>query len=580
MKRKLTVILAADLVGYSRLVSADEEQCIERLKHVWDEIFDVEIKSTDGRIIKRMGDGLLAEFQSPVSAVRCAIKIQESLSKLHSNLKEEKMEFRIGINLGDVVEDGEDLLGDGVNVASRLEAIAQPGSIYVSKSVHDHLGGKIAADLMYLGPHQLKNIPEPVDVWQVKSSSEIVVPGKAVKTETNPSLAILPFEEIGPAQEDFFADGIVEEITGALSRVREFSVIARQSSYSIKRENTDVREVGRILGAGYIVTGSVRRSGDRVRISVQLSNTQDGTQIWTERFDDHLEDVFELQDRIANSVAGAISPTVRASEIASAKSKSPDDRGAYSLVMSAYPHFWSHRKEENNRAIELLTMAIDRNPDEAHAKAMRAWCNAQQAAYLWADKPLIARDMAFTDAAEAELKAGNHVPTLVAIGAAFGIATTDQERATAIIERALSIDPNSAWGWMRMGWSKSYMGDVETALSCFDKAQMLSPKDPFLFNLQFGRAFAYGIQGEYEKAISLTKDGLRAGPGVTWAYRDLASYLANAKRIDEADEAVQELLKFYPDLTIRRVMDGMPPSVLSTNIPFFEGLRRAGVPES
>ncbi|MEO0910897.1 MAG: adenylate/guanylate cyclase domain-containing protein, partial [Pseudomonadota bacterium] len=325
MKRKLTVILAADLVGYSRLVSADEEQCIQRLKHVWDEIFDVEIKSTDGRVIKRMGDGLLAEFQSPVSAVRCAIKIQESLSTLVSNLKEDKMEFRIGINLGDVVEDGEDLLGDGVNVASRLEAIAQPGGIYVSKSVHDHLGGKIAADLIYLGPHQLKNIPDPVDVWQVKSSSEIVVPGKSVKAETNPSLAILPFEEIGPAHEDFFADGIVEEITGALSRVREFSVIARQSSYSINRENADVREVGRILGAGYIVTGSVRRSGDRVRISVQLSNTQDGTQIWTERFDDHLDDVFELQDRIANSVAGAISPTVRASEIASAKSKSPDD---------------------------------------------------------------------------------------------------------------------------------------------------------------------------------------------------------------------------------------------------------------
>ncbi len=312
---------------------------------------------------------------------------------------------------------------------------------------------------------------------------------------------------------------------------------------------------------------------------MQLSDAQSGGQIFSERYDDQLEDLFDLQDRIASHVAGAISPSIRASEIALARSLPPANRGAYSLYMSALPHFWAHRSEENEQAITLLTQALELNPDENRARALRGWCHAQQATYMWNKTPLDSRASAIADAEAAAMVATEHAPSLVAISATLGMVTMENERARVILQRALSLDPNSAWGWMRSGWSRIYSGEPERALADFDRAEDLSPRDPFLFSILFGRAVVQAVLGNYDKGVELIKQGLTAGPGVTWAYRELANFSAQAGRLAEADKAVRELVRCYPDLTLKRVADSMPPAFSTTYTDFFDGLRRAGVPE-
>ncbi len=577
MKRRLTTILAADLAGYSRLMAADEEGVIDRLRAVRSEVIEPAVAEAGGRVVKTMGDGFLAEFLSPVEAVRAALAIHGRTEEAEASRPvDARLRFRIGVHLGDVVADGEDILGDAVNVAARLEGLAPVGGLCISRAVRDQVKGRIEAPLRALGPVRVKNLPDPVDAWVAGEDDGVRKGGE----EDAPTLAVLPFEEIGAAEDDFFADGVVEEITSALSRAREFSVIARQSAVAFRGRGADIREAGRALGARYVVTGSIRRAERRVRISVQLASAVSGSNIWSERYDDDLDDLFELQDRIASNVAGAISPSVRASEIAAARAVTPADRGAYALFMSAYPHFWAHRREENERAIFLLTEALERNPDEFRARALRSWCHAQQACYIWTDAPLEARAKAVADAEAAALAAGEHAPSLVAIGAAFSMATLDQERARACINKALSLDPNSAWGWLRRGWNQVYLREPEAALESFARAEELSPRDPFLFNVEFGRASAHGLLGDFDAAVACSRKGLMAGPGVTWAYRDLASFYANVGKTEEAEEAMRSLLATNPNVTVRLVIDSVPPS-MSRNQPYYlEGLRRAGIPDA
>jgi adenylate cyclase len=329
----------------------------------------------------------------------------------------------------------------------------------------------------------------------------------------------------------------------------------------------------------YVVTGTIWSAGARVRISVQLASTITGANLWSQRYDDNLQDLFDLQDRIASHVAGAISPSIRASEIAAARAVSPMERRAYELYMSAFPHFWAHRSDENERAITLLSRAMEKDRNDVRAQALRAWAYAQQATYMWSKTPLISRENAQRDAEAAALSAGDHAPSLVAIAAAFGMTSLDHERAGRMLERALSFDQNSAWGWMRLGWNHVYQQDVKAGLAAFDRAEALSPRDPFLFNIHFGRGYAKGLAGEFDEAIQLVKLGLTAGPGVTWAYRDLASFCANAGRWEEAEDALASLMQSYPGLTIQRVIDSMPPATHSQHQGFLEGLQRAGVPE-
>lgn len=577
--RRLTTILAADLVNFSGLVARDEEGTVARVRSAFASHLIPAIEAAGGDVIKTMGDGLLAEIASPVDAARCACAIQRAMAAAEQN-GEPPLSFRIGLHLCDVLSDGDDVLGDGVNLAVRLEALAEPGGICLSRAVRDQIAANFTGRLMSMGLQSVKNLPDPVEVWRLDPAQTMSPASGGIPSRAGdqPSVAVLRFSELGPPSDDFLADGIVEELTAALSGVRDFTVIARQSAFAVD-ERADVRHIGRTLGARYVVSGSVRRSGERVRVTVQLADTTTGSQLLTDRFEDRVEDLFDLQDRMAARVAGAISPAVRASEIAASRALAPADRGAYALYMSAFPHFWSHRKEENDRAIALLTRALERNPEEVRARALRAWAYAQQACYIWSDDPRQPRAQAIADADVAMLHVGDHAGSLVALAASISMTTTDQARARSLLDKALALDPNSAWGWMRRGWMENYIRDSEAALAAFNRAEELSPRDPFLHNIRFGRAFAYGGMGDYDKAVSEARAGLEAGPGVVWAYRDLAHFLALAGRHEEAQDALGALVRHHPELTVQVVADSMPPSAIAHHPEFLEGLRRAGLPE-
>lgn len=398
-------------------------------------------------------------------------------------------------------------------------------------------------------------------------------------TSTVPSVVVMPFDDLGGTEDDFFVDGVVEEITSALSRIHEFFVIARQSAYTYKGRFVDVREVGRDLGVRYAVEGTVRRGGNRVRITVQLVETANGTQLWSERYEGDTADLFDLQDRIASHVAGAINPSIRASEIERARRTPPENLQAYDLFLRGLPHFWTHRKEDNLKAIALFDQAIERDPEYGPALAFKAWCHAQQATYLWADEPARERAASIAVAKQAALCIGDHATGLVAIGASVTMTTTDFELASSFIERSLAIDPNNAWGWMRSGWLRAIFNVQGEALDHFDRALELSPFDPLRFNVFFGKALVHAHSGDIEMAIDLVKRGLREGSGVVWAYRLLAAYYQIAGEPEKSAEAAKLFVQHYPNMTIEKMKQGVPPSIVGNQPFYWEAIRKTGIPE-
>ena len=376
--------------------------------------------------------------------------------------------------------------------------------------------------------------------------------------DARPTLAVLPFEEIGKKETDMFADGVVEEITGALSRNREFDVIARQSTFMLRDQVLSLPEIAERLGADYLLEGSVRRSGDRLRISVQLVSGTDGHTRWAERFDDRFDDLFDLQDRIAANVAGQLSPNLRAAEIARARRHPPDVRSAYDLTLSALPHFWVHDPAENRRALELLDAAVAKDADAAQAWALKSWCHAHECCYLWAPDPEIARTASRAAFDRALSGAQDHSATLTALSAAAALALKDFQTSEDLARRALDLDPNNAWAWLRLGWVSVYLDRAEEGLAHFDRAQELSPLDPFLFNIDFGRSAAMRVQGRLEEAVALIHKGLRAAPKAHWAYRMLFGTLWLMGEKDAAIEAGKKWIKAHPGLSSETLIAGLP----------------------
>lgn len=395
-----------------------------------------------------------------------------------------------------------------------------------------------------------------------------------------PRLAVMPFAELGGGQGDMFADGIVEEITGALSRVRDFHVIARQSAFALGSGPIDVASAAARLGAEYLVEGTVQRAGDRVRISVQLVAGGDGRSLWSARFDDRIDDLFALQDRIAAQVAGQLSPGLRHAEIARAANLPEAHRSAYSLTLAALPHFWAHRREDNRRAIAMLEHVVALSPDYAPALAYLAWALAQQTSYIWSDDSDRDRARAMDLAGRALELTSDHSPTLVAISAAYAMCSADQTTALSCAERALAIDPNSAWGWMRLGWCCIYQARFDTAAEHFAHAETLSPLDPFRFNMILGRAVGSSrSRNDPEFAIRLVREAMALAPGMTWANRMLAVELLRAGRQEEAEAALRRLVAETPGLTLARLRKSMPPAGHLRDPLSYEMLLRAGLPE-
>jgi TolB-like protein/class 3 adenylate cyclase len=393
--RRLAAILAADVAGYSRLMGADEEGTLERLKALRRELVDPKIAEHHGRIVKTTGDGLLVEFASVVDAVRCAVEVQQAVPERNIGAAaDNRIELRIGINLGDVIVEGDDLYGDGVNIAARIEALADAGGVFVSNTVHDHVRDRLPFIFEDLGEQQVKNIARPVRVYRVRDPlthpaadalgsslsrcgegaerSEAGEGGLPLPLPDKPSIAVLPFANMsGDPEQEYFADGMVEEIVTALSRIRWLFVIARNSTFTYKGQAVDVKQVGRELGVRYVLEGSVRKAGTRVRITGQLIDAATGSHLWADRFDGSLEDVFDLQDKVATSVAGVIEPALQMAETRRAVARSTTDLGAYDLYLRALAVFFPITKERVLKALGLLEQAIAIDPRYGPALSWR-----------------------------------------------------------------------------------------------------------------------------------------------------------------------------------------------------------------
>ncbi|MCW5729729.1 MAG: hypothetical protein KIT20_03140 [Alphaproteobacteria bacterium] len=409
---------------------------------------------------------------------------------------------------------------------------------------------------------------------------DFLVPPTPRVPEGRPSIVVLPFENLsGDPGKDYLADGIVEEITSALSRVHDFFVIARMSANAFRDSRPDVRMVAEQLGVRYVLEGSVRIAEPRLRIAAQLVDAEDRRCLWAETHEGVLTDMFEFQDELARKVVGALSPSIRAAEIAKARRKRPENLRSYDLVLRAYPHLWAHRKQDNLVAIDLLEQAMAADPGYCLAAALAAWSHAQQIVYLWSDDEAADARRGRECVAQAELLVEDDPTALVAIGAAITLLHGDLEVALGYVERALALDPNHAWGWMRSGFLHAYRGDHEVAIEHFRLAMRLSPMDPFRFNSFIGMATSYFTAGRYTEAADWVRKAMRERPGMTWAYRFCATSLAMAGDVPRAREAIEALLRERPDLTVSKVAAALPslPEDMLRN--YLHGLRLAGLPE-
>jgi adenylate cyclase len=584
--RKLQAIVAADVAGYSRLMQDDDAATVAMLE-TCRSVFRDRIEACRGRVVDMAGDSVLAVFEAATQAVTAASEIQAEIARRNEALPEaRRMRFRIGVNLGEVIEQPDGTVyGDGVNVAARLESIGEPGGLCISDMVHDQVKNRLKAVFEFLGEQQVKNMAEPVRAFRVRpdsardaaaASTSEAASGLALPDK--PSIAVLPFDNMsGDPEQEFFADGVVEAVTATLSRIRSFFVIARNSAFRYKGRAIDVAQVGKELGVRYVLEGSVQKAGGRVRITVQLIDVTSGAHVWADRVDGTLEDVFELQDRITERVAGAIQPSIRLAEIERARRKRPQDLGAYDYTMRAMPHVWALEKEASEKALELLGQALVIDPAYPLALSLAGWCHAQRSVYNWTDDIDQARSDALKHAEKAT-ELGGEDPLILAVLGAVHTVLRNQGTARVMLERAVSIDPNAAWAWSRLGWVENYSDRPERALPHFERALRLSPLDPMNFNNYVGMGSAHEVAQRYDEAVAMYRRALQERPHAYWILRNLVSSLAGAGRMDEAKAEFRRLMAAYPDLTVTKFRNAMVFSPVMMD-RMCASLRKVGLPD-
>ena len=517
--RRLAAILAADVAGYSRLIGADEEGTLNRLRSIRTDVTDPKITEYRGRIVKTTGDGLLVEFTSVVDALRCATEIQDAMAERNVGVvADERIEFRIGINVGDVVVENDDIFGDGVNVAARLEGLAEPGGICVSARVQEDVAGRLDLTFDDLGDQRLKNIARPVRVYRVRLAATepkvtLTESGPALTLPDKPSIAVLPFANMsGDPEQEYFADGMVEEIITALSRIRWLFVIARNSSFSYKGQSPDVKQVGRELGVRYVLEGSVRKAGQRVRITAQLIDAVNGTHLWADRFDGSLEDIFELQDKVALSVAGVIEPTLQVAEMRRSAGRPTTDLTAYDLYLRALPALFPITRERTLDALGWLEQAIAIDRHYGPALSWAAFCHTRLVTEGWAEEPETSRRKA-ADLARQALQAGENDPGILATAAhVLAMFGEDIGSMMALVDRALSLNPSFARGWNVSGTLRVWAGEPDLAIEHVETSLRLSPRERMGAPL-FTIGQAYFFKRRFEEAASKLLLSMQADPG-------------------------------------------------------------------
>jgi TolB-like protein/class 3 adenylate cyclase len=548
--RRLAAILAADVAGYSRLMGADEEGTHERLKAHLRELVDPKIKEHRGRVVKNTGDGFLAEFPSVVDAVRCAVEIQRGMIDREPEIPDDqRTKFRIGINLGDVIAEEYDIFGDGVNITARLEALAEPGGICVSRVVRDQIRDKLDFALEDMGEQQVKNITRPVRAYRIGIERRPVAQTSAapvLRLPDKPSIAVLPFVNMSDdPEQEYFADGMVEEIITALSRIRWLFVIARNSSFTYKGRAVDVKQVGRELGVCYVLEGSVRKAGGRVRITGQLIDATNGAHLWADRFDGSLEDVFELQDDVAVSVAGIIEPALLAAEARRSAKRPTSDLTAYDLYLRALAAFSSLSKAGITRALDFSEQAIGRDPYYGSALGLAAVCRALIDLNGWTEERGENRRAAIDRAERALESAGDDPVTLVYAAHPLAYFGGNIEAAIELVDRALVLNPSFASGWAMSVQIRIWAGQLDLVIAHVERAMRLNPRDlPGLHSFRVG--LAHFLSRRFEDAMPKLIAAVQHLPNAPQQHRVLASCYAHMGRLEEARAIIERLRTISP----------------------------------
>jgi len=576
VQRRLAAILAADVVGYSALMERAEEATYAEFEQLMRELIEPSLSRHEGRLIKTTGDGAHAEFASPLAAVRCAVEIQDHLASGSSPLR-----LRVGLNLGDVIigQDG-DLYGDGINIAVRLEGIADPGGILISEKVYSEVEGKLDVGFEDRGEQQLKNISKPVRAYAVGAGARGPLTDRlsaAPPLPDKPSIAVLPFENMSAdPEQEYFADGMVEEITAALSRFKWLFVIARNSSFTYKGKAVNVKQVGRELGVRYVLEGSVRKASGKVRITGQLIDAVTGAHIWTDRFERELTDVFALQDEVTVAVVSAIQPKLLQTEIAMAARRRPENLTAYDFYLRALPQYYLATREGAAETIKLAHRALELDPAFSRAAALAGNCHMSNVIWGYAIDPQVERKEAVRLSRLALSIDDGDADTLVRAGIISAFLVGDSESEIELVDRAVALNPNSHLAWRGRGWVYRIAGLLEEALLSFERAMRMSPVDPLLHFTFVGMGYTYIELGRFDEALVAGKKALRQNPSYSPTHHCLASAFAHLGREAEALEAAARLLELDPAFTISAwiARGGQSNSKL-----LIEGLRKAGLPE-
>jgi TolB-like protein len=530
-----------------------------------------------GRIVKSTGDGFLAEFASAVEAVRAATQFQTQIHELSTNQAEDgRLVFRVGINIGDVIVEPHDIFGDDVNIAARLESIAEPGGICISSSAYDRVRGKLAVDFADLGEQNLKNIARPVRVYRVRFEGATKSALPPLAFPDRPSIAVLPFQNLsGNSEQDYFADGMVEEITTALSRIRQLFVIARNSTLTYKGRTVDVKQISRELGVRYVLEGSVRRANSHVRITAQLIDAVVGNNVWVERYDREFADVFALQDEITERITASIEPQLYVAEYIRSKRKSPESLDAWECAMRALSYVNSRSMRDYAIALELLKKAIQIDPTYALPHALTAYMTALEALYGWMPEA-IAIPAARSAAEEGLLLDADDPWVHLALGYVHQ-QSRKSEDAVQEYTKALSLNPNFALAHTYLATALCYLGQIDEALAHIATSERLSPRGLFHGINSLMRAVAYFFAGKHKEASVFARKSILESPGIVTGYRQLVVNCALAGEIDEARAALRILKGLQPKLSLKWLEEWVPYRRAEDRQKLIEGFRLAGL---
>ena len=575
VERRLTAILAADVAGYSRLMGADEEGTLAQLKAHRGALIDPKITEHRGRIVKATGDGMLVEFASVVDAVRCGVDVQRGMVARNADVPQQKrIEFRIGINVGDIIIDGGDIFGDGVNVAARLEGLAESGGICVSGRVQEDAHGKLDVAFEDAGEQQLKNIARPVRVYRVRleGTTERTAPALPDK----PSIAVLPFQNLSgdPAQE-YFADGVVEDIITGLSRLKWLFVIARTSTFVYKGKAVDVKKVGRELGVRYVLEGSVRKAGNHIRITGQLIDAATGAHVWADRYDGVIDDIFEVQDQITANVIGTVEPSLRQAEIERAKRKRPDSLDAYDLYLRALPLAYANTPADGREAVRLLEEALRLEPSYAAAHGIAAWCHEQL--YNRTGFREENRTAALRYAAAAIAHGADDSTALCMAGFTIAMVARDHDAGINAIDRSLALNTSYATGFAFSAIVRAFAGQYDTAIEHSLRAIRLNPLDPMGAQPYTSLVFAYLPLGRFEEAAAAAAKAVQLNPKFSVAHALYVVTLVKLGRMEAARTAAGRLLELMPEFNVQMVT-WFPFTQREIVADMGEALRSAGIP--